>query len=154
MTTLRARRRRRRRSHQTVKRATYISPREAVRQTLNQYDDRTWSYTHLSPLPQTLRVAKSYMWRAPYQPEALAPLNRARPRAPDVQALHDTPFKRPRIDPYEVWRDGLAYISPQATHCVQRKSRREAIFATTGGGKIAGRSKTNRRTRYSQLGCK
>ncbi|AXH77127.1 MAG: hypothetical protein [Microviridae sp.] len=151
-----AKRRKNRQATATAKRSTYITPRAAVTPFKNDY----WPTTHLAS--PSRYVVKSYM---PYQPRAVyrplaegqltrRPRRHARNARSIVSGMHDTPFKRPQIQPYKAFLDGLAYQVPQRVKvCVQRKQRREAIFATTGGGSMR-RKSTNRRTLRSELRCK
>lgn len=148
-------RRRRTLTNSRVKRGTFITSRPSG------YTPNHWPST-LSPFkplkPYTRYVVKSYIPdnRAVYRPLAAGQLTR-RPRrsyAQPVSGMHDTPFKRPQISPYGVWQKGLGYLLPPTVKvCVQRKQRREALFATTGGGSIR-RKSTNQRTLRSQIGCK
>lgn len=136
----------------TGKRGTFITPRAAVSRTLKT---GYWPETHLAPLLQ--RVVKSYTYTLPNYRERQRPLATGqltrRPRRP-VSGMHDTYFKRPAIAPYQAWAKGaVAYLSPNVKTCMQRKIRREAVFATTGGGSIR-RKSTNRRDLRSQIRCK
>lgn len=149
-------RRRRIRPNTRVQRSTYITTRSTRLDPLND-----WPSIHLHAYT---RVAKSYTspnYRAVYRPLAAGQLTR-RPRRharkasilpPAVSGMHDTPFKRPRIAPYDVWKQGLAFLSPKVKTCVQRKQRRQAVFATTGGGSIRRKPNSIRNLR-SQIGCK
>lgn len=67
--------------------------------------------------------------------------------------LHDTPFRRPTIAPYGAFGKGVAYVSPKAYRCVQRKIRREAVFAQTGGGSIRRKPRNTMRI-DSQIRCR
>lgn len=137
-----------------TKRSNFITPRASG------YVHRPrdyWPKTTLSPIRR--HVVKSYMPPAfliNHAPRATLKRNprRLRREIPAVSGMHDTPFKRPSISPYDAWRKGLAFDLPRTVKvCVQRKQRREAVFATTGGGSIR-RKSTNRRTLRSQIGCK
>lgn len=153
-----ARMTKRRKGEARAKRSTYITPRASgYAQPLRDY----WPITKLSPLPTRppLHYQPVLSGRVP------PAMSRGRGRQPPrvrvsrnikslISGMHDTPFKRPTIAPYGAWSKGLGYLlPPRVKVCVQRKQRREALFAQTGGGSIR-RKSTNRRDLRSQLRCK
>ncbi|AXH74308.1 MAG: hypothetical protein [Microviridae sp.] len=146
----------RRRKNRDVKRGTFITPRVAAFTQHRDYWPSTPSYTK--------RVALRYTPLPTYQPSVLYErAGVARPRGrrvsrhinpyTPVSGMHDTRFKRPSISPYDVWKNTIAFVSPTTKTCVQRKLRREAVFAQTGGGSIRRKHK-NTTTLRSQIRCK
>lgn len=139
-----------------AKRGTYITPRASGYARTIQSD--YWPSLRLSPLPRRKPLPLSTpALRARLESDSRRlrrEISAYWQTTPQRSGMHDTPFKRPRIQPYGVWSKGLGYLHPPSVKvCVQRKQRREALFATTGGGAIR-RKPTNRRDSRSELRCK
>lgn len=149
-----ARRTKKRQAIATAKRGTFITSRASGYATIKR---DFWPSTVLSPYqpkhPPTInRVSYSSPARWSNRVQAL-PISRPRRPNKPVSGMHDTYFKRLKIDPYAAFRKGVAYTLPgKVKVCVQRKIRREAVFATTGGGSIR-RKSTNQRSARSHIWC-